>query len=272
VLKVICVDDEKPVLQQIVSLCGEVAGISDIQAFSGAKEALAWVKGHPCDLALLDVNMPGMDGILLAREIKEIQPETEVVFITGHARYAVDAWAVHARGYLLKPVTAEQLKKETDYIMSIRKHPAAEHPGTHIEIKTFGGFDILVDGEPVHFKRSKAKELLACLVEKQGDSITREQAYCMIWENTHYDRSAQKQLDVVIRSLRTTLEEYGISEILSMQRGMLRIEPRMFSCDMYRMLLGDAEAIGEYRGEYMNAYSWASLEEAYLERRIENIS
>ena len=116
------------------------------------------------------------------------------------------------------------------------------------------------------------KELLACLVEKQGDSITREQAYCMIWENTHYDRSAQKQLDVVIRSLRTTLEEYGISEILSMQRGMLRIEPRMFSCDMYRMLLGDAEAIGEYRGEYMNAYSWASLEEAYLERRIENIS
>ncbi len=267
-LKVICVDDERPALQQILSLCAGNPDISDIQGFSGARDALAWVKDHPCDLALLDIQMPGMDGILLAKKIRETQPGTDIVFVTGHARYAVDAWSVHARGYLLKPVSPERLKTETEYILSIRKPEKPAQSKPHIEVRTFGGFDVLVDGETVHFQRTKAKELLACLVEKQGAGITREQAYCILWEDAHYDRPAQKQLDVVIRSLRGTLTEYGIAEILDMQRGAIRIDPRTFSCDMYRLLRGDVNAVSEYRGEYMSSYTWASLQEAYLARRI----
>lgn len=271
-LRVVCVDDEEQTLQHIVSLCGETEEISGVRGFQSAAEALAWVRNHPCDLALLDICMPEMNGIQLAGKIRELQPRADIVFVTGHPEYAVEAWAVHARGYVLKPVTAERLKEEAEYVLSLRPELKAARPAARIEVKTFGNFDVLVDGEPVHFRRSKAKELLAYLVEKQGQSITREKAYLALWEGKPYDRPGQKQLDVILRSLRDTLEEYGISGILSMRRGAISIVPKAFSCDMYRFVLGDVAAVGEYRGEYMTAYPWASLREAYLERRIENLT
>ena len=271
-LKVLCVDDEKLMLQFAVSLCEKIPEISGVQGFEKARDALGWLKDHPCDLALLDISLPEMDGILLAKQIKETRPDTEIVFVTGYAQYAVDAWSIHARGYILKPLTPERLREEVDYILSLRAEGASKAPPPHIAVKTFGSFDVMVDGEPVHFRRAKAKELLAYLVEKQGQGITREEAHRALWEGEKYDRPAQKQLDVILRSLRDTLKEYGIGDILSVQRGAIRIMPRLFTCDMYRFVLGDVAAINEYRGEYMNAYSWASLREAYLERRIENLA
>lgn len=269
-LKVICVDDERQALQQMLSLCADNPDIGDVRGFSKPRDALNWVQHHACDLALLDIQMPGMDGIMLAGKIQEAQPETSIVFVTRHPQYSVDAWSIHVQGYLLKPVTAERLREETKYFLSLCQ-PEAQ-PAAHIEIRTFGGFDVLVDGKPVHFQRSKAKELLACLVEKRGRSISREELHSILWDDRHYDRPAQKQLDVMLRSLRVTLDEYGIGEILSMQRGAIRIEPRTFSCDLYRLLLGDVDAVNEYRGEYMAGYSWASLQEAYLNRQTENLS
>ena len=272
VLRVLCVDDEKLMLQQILSLCARIPDITGTQGFSRARDALAWLEENPCNLALLDINLPDLDGILLAKRIKEIQPDMDIIFVTGYTQYALDAWELHARGYLLKPVTLERLQEEIRYVLSLRGGAAASGPSLHITVKTFGSFDVLVDGEPVHFQRAKAKELLAFLVDRQGRSITREEAFQALWEGASYDRPAQKQFDVIFRSLRTTLETYGISEILTMQRGAIRINPKLLNCDMYRFVLGDVTAITEYRGEYLSAYSWASLREAYLERRIEDLT
>ena len=119
-LKVICVDDEKPMLQHLVSLCEKTAGIGEIHSFNRAKKALDWMKDHPCDLALLDIRMPDMDGITMAKRIRELYPETEIVFVTAHAQYALDSWAVHPKGYLLKPVAKKDLQETLDYILSVR--------------------------------------------------------------------------------------------------------------------------------------------------------
>ena len=118
-LRVICVDDEKLMLQQLVSLCEDMAEISETKGFDRAKSALTWIRRHPCDLALLDINLPDMDGITLARRIHEIRPETDVVFVTGHPQYAVDSWSVHPRGYILKPVTKKDLQEEVDNIVAL---------------------------------------------------------------------------------------------------------------------------------------------------------
>ena len=140
--------------------------------------------------------------------------------------------------------------------------PAHTHP--HIIIKTFGMFDVYVDDRPVSFKLSKAKEILAYLVDKQGVGVTRSEIFATVWEDQPYDRRMQKQLDVYIRSLRDTLREYGISEILEMKRGILRIVPGTIVCDAYLFFFGDIPTINSYRGEYMSSYSWASMTEAIL--------
>ena len=90
--------------------------------------------------------------------------------------------------------------------------------------------------------------------------------FSALWEDRAYDRSMQKQLDVIIRSLRQTLLEYGISDIVELSKGQMRACPERFSCDLYQLFAGKKNAIDSYRGEYMSAYSWASTTEAYIDR------
>ena len=85
-------------------------------------------------------------------------------------------------------------------------------------------------------------------------------------EDGVYSRPMQKQLDVVIRSMRRTLEAHGIGDIVEMEKGLLRVVPEKLDCDLYRFLNGEPGAADAFRGEYMNAYSWASLTEAYMDR------
>ena len=83
-------------------------------------EVLSWLRDNPCDLVLLDISMPETDGIRLSERIREMRPKTDIVFVTGHPRYAVESWTVHPAGYLLKPVSREALQEEVDYVRTLR--------------------------------------------------------------------------------------------------------------------------------------------------------
>lgn len=215
---------------------------------------------YDVDLSLLDINMPNMNGIELAKEIKRRSPDTAIIFLTAYDQYALDAIRLHVSGYILKPVIEDQFDAEVTYALSGTRRGIT----AHIVVKTFGGFDLFVDDEMVAFKYARSKEILAYLIDRQGSSVSRAELFSVIWEDHAYDRPMQKQLDNLIRSLRTTLTDYGIEDILEMKSGRLRIRPELISCDLYRFLKGDVDALNEYRGEYMNSYSWASMTESSL--------
>jgi len=138
----------------------------------------------------------------------------------------------------------------------------------HIFANTFGEFELFVDGEAVAFKRSKAKELLAFLIDNQGSSVTTKAIFAALFEDEIYDRSKQKYLSILISSMLGTLEEYGISDIVERHRGLYRICPEKIDCDMFRFFKGDAKAVNSYRGQYMNSYPWAAFSEAKLTENI----
>ncbi len=259
-MRAICVDDEKLILEDVVSMCRELPQISEVKGFTRSSEALAWLEHNPVNLALLDIDMPGMNGLELAAAIKGKWPETAICFLTGYAQYAVEAFSVRATGYLLKPISKERLAEEVDYALSKGEKDLTGH----VVVKTFGNFDIFADGKCVSFKMAKCKELLAYLVDKHGTSATRSDIFAALWEDRLYDRKMQKQLDVYIRSLRGTLREYGIEEIFEMQRGSLRIRPEQVVCDAYLFFDGDSDIVNSYRGEYMSSYSWASITESMM--------
>ena len=265
-MKAICVDDEELILQLTMSLCRELPVLDEVYGFETAEETIAWLEKNTTDISVLDIDMPGMNGIKLAERIREKHPDTAILFLTGYAQYAVDAFSVHADGYLLKPIGKERLAAEVEYALS--RHGKKDVP--RITVRTFGDFDVLVDGQPVAFSRSKAKELLAYLVDRQGGTVTRAGLSAILWEEEPYDRSRQKQLDVIIRSLRDTLTEYGISDIMEMQKGSLRICPEKIDIDIVRLFDGNEDAVKAYHGEYMSSYSWASVTEAYIDRILEN--
>ncbi|MBQ8945229.1 MAG: response regulator [Lachnospiraceae bacterium] len=262
-MRAICVDDTALIVEHTVSQCREISGIDDVKGFTSGLAALKYAKDNPPDVALLDIDMPDINGIQLAAELKKVSPDCAVIFLTAFSEYALEAFAMHASGYLMKPVSIEKLTEEINYACGARK----ALPTSHIMVRTFGNFDILVDGEVVSFGRSKSKELLAYPVDRNGAGIKRADAFAILWEEGVYDYSKQKQLDVIIRSLRTTLKEYNISEIFELKRSAMRIRPELLDCDLYRFLKGDTDAIAAYRGEYMNQYSWAMLGEADISRR-----
>ena len=259
-MKAICVDDEKLITDYLVSMCRSMPPLTEAEGFTRGRDALAWLQENPADLALLDINMPRLDGITLAARIKEMHPQTAILFLTAYKEYAFDAYAVRPAGYLLKPVPLEKLAAEVRYLCGER-HPSAPE---HIRIKTFGNFDVYVDGKPIGFKLAKSKEILAYLVDRQGAGVSRAELFAAVWEDRPYDRKQQKQLDLYIRSLRETLQAYGISAILEMEKGILRVRPDTFVCDAYLFYSGDSDTINAYRGEYMSAYPWASMTEGIL--------
>ena len=266
-MRIVCIDNESLAVEDTIEICNDLSADISAKGFVRVNEALEWIQSNPVDIVLLDIDMPEMNGITLAARIKQIKPDTVILFLTAYKEYAFDAFQVHPSGYLLKPVLPELLQKEIDHAMSA--HPKAEI--LHIEARTFGNFELFVDGEPVAFKRSKSKELLAYLIDRRGMSVTRAEISAVLFEDAPYDHSRQKYLDAIIRSLRDTLREHGIENIMQMERKGIRIIPEKLNCDMYRFYEGDTEVIKAFRGEYLESYTWANFVEADMRSKTEKL-
>ena len=263
----VCVDDEGLILSRTVSLVKKTKKFDKVESFMDAFDALEFLDKEKAELALLDIDMPQMGGLELAAAMKGKCPGIRIIFLTGYSEYAVDAYAMHATGYLLKPVSYDRLLSEIEFALGSPEAPmgAGSLQGTSgIRVQTFGYFNVLVEGKPVIFKRTKAKELLACLVDRQGQFVSRKDLFYILWEDDDYDRAKQKYFDTIIRSLKETLDEYGISEIFEAEKGLMRVVPEKIDCDLYRFLAKDKETMENFRGEYMSSYSWASVTEGYL--------
>lgn len=265
-MKIICVDDEPRALEYTVSQCRKIPGAEEVTGFTRAAEALAWAEKNPVDIALLDIDMPGMNGITLGVKLKHLNPDTAIIFLTAYKEFAFDSFSAHPSGYLLKPATQEEVEREITYAVS--RHAEKHH--ARIYARTFGSFDLIVDDKAVVFSRSKSKEILAYLIDRQGEGVTRTDVFAALWGDREYNYSMQKQLDVYIRSLRETLRAHDADEIFELSRGVLRVLPDKFECDMYRLLAGDARVMNAYRGEYMRTYGWASETEALLSAKCPN--
>lgn len=253
-MRVVCVDGNENDLANTVALCREHPAIDEVVGYTSAAEALARHTMNRVELVLLATDLPDGSGIELAAELRKNYPLLTIIFLSENANLAYEAYSVYPQNYLLKPLSRDVLAKEVNYYLLSR----SLRDVSHIEVKTFGNFEILVDGSAVNFKRSKSKELLALLIDREGAGIRREQAYNEMWEDGVYDRKAQKYFDVILHSLSETLSAYGINEILEVRGGFMRIRPELINCDKYRFMAGDSSAGEAYRGVYMYGYSWAN--------------
>jgi two-component system, LytTR family, response regulator AlgR len=113
VLHVMVVDDEHLARMRMKTLLADCVDPPCILAFeaSDAMQAMARLSGQAVDAVLLDIHMPGADGMQLARELRSQRPELAIIFVTAHVEHAVDAFDLDVTDYLTKPVRAERLQK-----------------------------------------------------------------------------------------------------------------------------------------------------------------
>ena len=266
-MNILAVDDEFYALELLKSALNQVAGGSTVYLCRDVESALHVARREPMDVAFLDIHLPGMNGIELARELKGIHPRINIVFATGYSEYMKEGIDLRMSGYILKPVTPDAVRTELENL----RNPIEWSPAKRVRILTFGNFDVFVDGSPVKFERKQAKEILAYLVDKRGTSATYPELAAVLWEDEEYDRTKQKNLQVYIASLVKTLNALGVHDLVLKSRQGILVNTGIVDCDYYRFLEGDVKAINSFTGQYMSAYSWAEFTVGYLENQVQKI-
>ena len=109
---VIMVDDNKAILSDSLPVLEEVMPSAVITGFIWPQEALDYAKTNRIALAILDIELGTASGLDLSRRLLEINPLTNVVFLTAYPDYALDAWATEASGFVVKPLTPERLRDQ----------------------------------------------------------------------------------------------------------------------------------------------------------------
>lgn len=255
-MNIIYVDDEVMLLENFRLTVAELPRIDSLKTFSKSAEALEWVETNKVDVAFLDIEMPGMNGIELARKIKKIDENIRIVFVTAFEQYALQAFGVNAIGYLLKPYCAEDIEKELKKAFYVKKIPKKE-----IQIYTMPDFSVLVGGKPLMMGQTKQEELLAFLVDRGELGITKADVLEKLWS----EYTGDNVYWTAMSRLKATLEEAGSSELIvnNGQRKMINMD--IVECDLYQMLSGDSAVIEKYDGEYLPRFGWAKERRAQLD-------
>ncbi len=255
-MKILALDDEPLALDSLLDAIHKAAPDADCQGFEYAEDVLEAAQKNGCDVAFLDVEMSGMNGVGLAEQLKALNPAVNIIFCTGFTRYQGEAFALHASGYLLKPITPEKVRQE----LAELRRPVQSH---RLRVQCFGNFEVYLDETPLSFHYSRTRELFAYLIDRCGALCTNGEIAAVLFEDDEHKNYFQR----LRQDLRTTLEEAGFAGVLVQQRGSLGVVPDELDCDYYAWRK-DALPRSAYQGEYMAQYSWAESTNSLLRRMM----
>ena len=176
---IMAVDDEKLALEGLLKSIREAEPSAETVGFRKPSEAMEFFKEHTCDVVFLDIQMRGVNGVNLAKEMKLLRPEVNVIFATGYLDYMGEAFSLHASGYIVKPITTAKVRAELNDL----RHPVQEAARSRVNIYTFGNFEVYVDGKTLPFKYEKTKEMLAYLVDRHGAFCSNGEIMTALWED-----------------------------------------------------------------------------------------
>ena len=252
-MRILLVDDEELQLLRLTDAVKKaLPQESDILSY--VNPVLAWEenKEEAVDIAFLDIDMPVMNGILLAKKLKTVNPQVNVIFVTAYNEYALDAYKLHASGYVTKPVNVEKIRAELDGL----RYPVELTPTKKLQVKCFGNFEVFSGGIPVKFARNKSKELFAYLVDREGAAVSVNELNAILWEE-----DKKSYFRNLVADIQASLKAVGAADIFVKRRNECFIDPTKIDCDAYEYRKNDPNAIRMYRGEYMAQYSWAIFED-----------
>lgn len=268
-IKVIIIDDEQLAIDNLTYILRDFKDIEIVATFTDSLNLLDYLKTNTADLIFMDIEMPEITGLELASMVSENNKDIGIVFATAYDQYAIKAFDVSAVDYILKPLSKSRVEKTVDKVIKRINGIVKGGSKPNVQIKCLGGFEIFIDGKQIPFKVSKAKELLAYLINAQGKSLGWMTIADDLWPDTFDDKKLMNNFHVASYSLRTFLTEKNIIEIFDYSRNLYRVDITKFECDFIKL----HEVYNEYRktkqvtippaifdtGEYLEGqpYTWS---------------
>lgn len=256
-MNIICVGPDENLIKEVESLVKSL--LPSFEFYKEVEITIKEVKKIKPALLFLTTNK---ENYSLSKQIYEEGLNITVIFIGNSKEEAYDVIKARAKGFVLTPVTKESIKEE---IISLNLFNQKKR----VEVKTFGNFDILLDGKSLKFGRSKSKELIAYLIDKKGTSVSSSELIVNLWEEHDVDRTTRSMLHNLITDVRQVLSKNDILDIIEIDRNAYRIVEDKISCDYYDLLKGKKSAISKFTGEYMAAYDWAVFTSSNLSEMFE---
>lgn len=263
-MTVFAVDQSADSLRHISKVLSEVLPEGELRYFQSSLEALAAARETEVDAALLEVDLPELNGLDLGQYLKELYPLVNLIFLSEGREKCFEALQMHCSGYLLKPADADAARRE----FADLRHPAEQQNRRRVFAQTFGNFELFVDGKPVAFKYSRTKEIVALLVNNRGAQTTNGEIIGALWEDDGDPDRKASYLSNLRQDLQNTLKKLRATDIIVKQRGSLAIAPSRIECDLYDWLEKKKASKYSYLGDYMNQYSWAE----YVHAELDDIS
>ena len=249
-MKILLVDDEELQLIRLENACKKVMPESEFFSFTNPLKVVE--SNVNFDLAFLDIEMPGLNGIQLAKKLKSINPKIKIIFVTAYNNYALDAYRLHASGYITKPVNENKIKAEIDELDNVINLKSEKK----LQVKCFGNFEIFHNGSPVKFSYQKSKEVFAYLIDREGSSINVNELNAVLWEEDH-----KSYLRNLIADIKQILKSIDCEDVFVKKFNGYSIDVNKIDCDAYEYKKDNPDAVRLYRGEYMIQYPWASFKE-----------
>lgn len=261
-MKTILVDDMLLDMQLFELKCAGVPDFEIVGKFTNPLEAIAYAQTHVVDFALLDIDMPGMNGMELARRLRQIRSDVIIVFVTAHPKFAVDALKMKADYIVFKPFDRDDIVDVMERAKLFRQRQKKR-----FYFHTFGLFDMQIDGRPVRFRSGRAKELMALCVWRGGRPVSIYELVECLWGEEAADMPEKTGYRRAIKELADTLRDYNAEDLFLRERGSIRIDMGKCDSDYQALLSGDVDAACHFQGSFMEQYSWAETAVYGLEER-----
>lgn len=214
-LRALVVDDEAPALSELEYLLGLDDRIATIHTASSGTDALKVLEEEPVDVIFSDVNMPGLDGMALARVVARFADRPQIVFVTAYDQHAVDAFSLEATDYVMKPVRRERLTEAVRRVVASRSQ-AGPHPEPEVADETIpvelGGVTRFVNRSDIRYALAQGD--YARLFTATGNHLVR------IPLSTLEERWAEAGF---VRIHRSTLVSTGHVDEVRSERGRISV-------------------------------------------------
>ena len=261
-MKTILVDDMLLDMRLFELKVRDVPDFEIVGKFKNPMEAIEYAKNNVVDFAMLDIDMPGMNGIELAKQLRQIRSDIIIVFATAHPKFAVEAMRMKADYIIFKPFDRDDI---VDVIRRAKLFQQWQRKRYYF--RTFGLFDMLVDGKSVRFHSAKAKELMALCVWRNGSPVTIYEIVERLWGEELADTPERTGYRRAIKELADTLKSYDAESLFIRERGSIRIDMSQCESDYQSFWNGEMDAVCQFQGSFMEQYSWAEAAVYSLEER-----